>query len=72
MVMSNENISREVLGFQPEKGLSSSLHDFTNTAYERALMVIKERMPKKILFLTKLLNVSRIVACQSDLMICPL
>lgn len=62
MVMSSESVSREVLVFQPEKGLTASLHEFTNTAYEKALLVIKERMPKKILFLTKLLSV-RQVAC---------
>lgn len=72
MVMSNENSSREVLVFQPEKGLSASLNEFTNTAYEKALVVIKERMPKKILFLTKLLTVSKKTSDpHSDLIIHP-
>jgi hypothetical protein len=55
MVMSNLN--RDVLAFQPEKALFQDLQNFSKSAYEEARLVVSEKMPKKILKLTKFLKV---------------
>lgn len=55
MVMSN--LSRDVLAFQPEKAVLLELQTFAKSAYEEARKVLQDRMPQKILKLTKLLKV---------------
>lgn len=57
MVMNNQPTSgREIHGFQPNKAITSSLHDFHKHSYEQAKLVFNTRMPNKILQLTALLK----------------
>ena len=52
-----ENVSRDVIVFQPEKSLSKCLQLFSKDAYDQAKSVLSKRMPEKILHLTELLKV---------------
>lgn len=51
--------NRDVAPFLPAKNVAAEIKDFLQVTQDRARHVIRERMPKKILFLNKILQVRR-------------
>ena len=53
------NGRREPSAFQPDNKVGKEIDAFVRQAFDRAQLVIKDRMPKKILHLSQLLQVGR-------------